>query len=108
MEGVIRELWKNWFCTMQRKRVPRRLWDYSLKWVSEVHVRTSSDAVDLKGRAPPEQISGIWLTSLSILTSASMIGVGTMTMQGWDQQNWAGGSVWCTKLEDSCPIGYSL
>ena len=42
---------------MQRKRVPRRLWDYGLKWVSEVHVRTSSDAVDLKGRTPLEQIT---------------------------------------------------
>ena len=27
VEGVIRELWKNWFCTMHRKQVPKRLWD---------------------------------------------------------------------------------
>ena len=57
VEGVIRELRKNWFCTMQRKRVPRRLWDYGLMWVSEVRVRTSSDAADLKGRTPLEQIT---------------------------------------------------
>ena len=43
---------------VQRKHVPRRLWDYGLKWVSEVRVRTSSDAVDLKGWTPLEQITG--------------------------------------------------
>ena len=43
---------------MHRKHVPRRLWDYGLKWVSEVRVRTSSDAVDLKGRTPLERITG--------------------------------------------------
>ena len=57
VEGVIHELWKNWFHTMHRKQVPRRLWDYGLKWVSEVHVRTSSDAADLKGQTPLEQIT---------------------------------------------------
>ena len=58
VEGVICELRKNWFCTMQQKRVPRRLWDYGLRWVSEVRVRTSSDAADLTGRTPLEQITG--------------------------------------------------
>ena len=37
VEGIIRELRKNWFRTMHRKRVPKRLWDYGLKWVSEEH-----------------------------------------------------------------------
>ena len=58
VEGVIHELRKNWFRTMHRKHVPRRLWDYGLKWASEVHVRTSSDAVDLKGRTPLKQVTG--------------------------------------------------
>ena len=58
VEGVIRELRKNWFHTMHRKRVPKRLWDYGLKWVSKVRVRTSSDATDLKGRTPLERITG--------------------------------------------------
>ena len=58
VEGVIRELRKNWFRTMHRKRVPRRLWDYGLKWASEVCVSTSSDAADLKGRTPLEQVTG--------------------------------------------------
>ena len=58
VEGVICELWKNWFRTMHCMQVPRRLWDYGLKWVSEVRVRTSSDAVDLKGQTPLEWIAG--------------------------------------------------
>ena len=58
VEGVIRELRKNWFHTMHRERVPKRLWDYGLKWVSEVHVRTSSDATDQKGQTPLERITG--------------------------------------------------
>ena len=57
-EGVIRELQKNWFRTMHQKHVPRRLWDYGLKWVSEVDVRASSDAADLKGWTPLERITG--------------------------------------------------
>ena len=58
VEGVIRELCKSWFRTMHRKRVPKRLWDYGLMRVSEVRVRTSSDATDLKGRTPLERITG--------------------------------------------------
>ena len=57
VECVICELRKNWFRTMHWKHVPRRLWDYSLKWVLEVRVRTSSDAMDLKGQTPLEQIT---------------------------------------------------
>ena len=58
VEGIICELRKNWFRTMHRKWVPRRLWDYGLKRVSEVYVRTLSDATDLKGRTPLKQITG--------------------------------------------------
>ena len=43
---------------MHIKRVPRRLWDYGLKWVSEVRVRTSSDAANLKGSTPLERVMG--------------------------------------------------
>ena len=58
VEGVIRELRKNWFRTIHRKQVPKRLWDYGLQWVSEVRVRTSSDAVDLRNRTPLERVTG--------------------------------------------------
>ena len=58
VEGVIRELRKNSFCTMHHKRVPKRLWDYGLQWVSEVRVRTSSDAGDLSNRTSLEWVTG--------------------------------------------------
>ena len=58
VEGVIWELWKNWFRTMHRKPVPKRLWDYGLRWVSEVRVRTSSDAGDLRNWTPLERVTG--------------------------------------------------
>ena len=58
VEGVIRELRKNWFRTMHRTRAPKRLWDYGLKWVSEIRVRTSSNVNDLKGRTPLERVTG--------------------------------------------------
>jgi hypothetical protein len=35
-EGTIRELRKKWFRVMLRKKVPRCLWDYGLKNVSEI------------------------------------------------------------------------
>ena len=58
VKGVIRELRKNWFRTLHQKCVPRRLWYYGLKRVLEVRVRTSCDAMDLKGQTPLEQITG--------------------------------------------------
>ena len=58
VEGVTRKLRKNWFRTMHRKRVPKILWEYGLKWVSEVRVRTLSDVTDQKGRTPLERITG--------------------------------------------------
>jgi hypothetical protein len=35
-EGVIREVRRKWFRTMVRSRVPRKFWDYSMRWVCEV------------------------------------------------------------------------
>ena len=86
VDGVIRELRKNWFRTMHHKRVPKRLWAYRLKLVSEVHVRASSDTTDLKGRTPLEWITVETLsTSLNISTSDFTIGVDTTKMRAWDQ-----------------------
>ena len=58
VEGIIRELQKNWFRTMHCKQVPKRLWDYGLQWVSKVRVTTSSDAGDLRNQTPLEQETG--------------------------------------------------
>jgi hypothetical protein len=57
-EGVIRELRKKWFRVMVKKSVPCRLWDYGLRWVSEIQNRTSNTARGLDGRCPLEKITG--------------------------------------------------
>ena len=43
-EGVIRELRKKWYRVMVRKKVPQRLWDYGMKWVSEIMSMTYTSA----------------------------------------------------------------
>ena len=44
VEGVIRELRRKWYRIMIRKKVPQRLWDYGMKWTSEVISLTYSGA----------------------------------------------------------------
>ena len=41
-DGVIREIHNKWDQVMLIKKVPRRLWDYGLKWVAEIMQRTVS------------------------------------------------------------------
>jgi hypothetical protein len=48
-EGVIREVRRRWFRTMIRKRVPRKLWDYGVRWTTQVMQRTSTQAGGLRG-----------------------------------------------------------
>ena len=57
-ETAIRELKRKWFCTMIRQRVPRRFWDYSLKWCAQVMSRTSNSVFSLNGRVPIERVTG--------------------------------------------------
>ena len=57
-EGVIREVRKKWLRTMVKKKVPKRLWDYGFRWVSEIQNRTSNTARGLNGRCPLEKITG--------------------------------------------------
>ena len=58
VEGVIREIQKRWFRMMLKKKVPRRLWDYGIKWVCEVMQCTASTSRDLSGRIALEQVTG--------------------------------------------------
>ena len=58
VEGVVREIRKRWFRIMLKKKVPRRLWDYGIKWVCEVMERTASTSRDLSGRTALEQLTG--------------------------------------------------
>ena len=42
VEGVMKEMRKKWFRVMLRKKVPRRLGYYRLKWVAEIVQRNAS------------------------------------------------------------------
>lgn len=57
-EGVIREVRKKWFRLMQATDMPKRLWDYGLKWVTEVMQRTATSSYHSQGRTPLEIITG--------------------------------------------------
>jgi hypothetical protein len=57
-EGVIREIRRRWFRTMIRKRVPRKLWDYGVRWTTQVMQRTSTQAGGLRGICPLQDVTG--------------------------------------------------
>ena len=58
VEGVVQEIQKCWFRVMLKKKVPKQLWDYGIKWVCEVMQRTASTSRDLSGRTTLEQLTG--------------------------------------------------
>ena len=58
VEGVIRELRRKWFRIMIRKRVPQRLWDYGMRWVSETSSLTHTSAAKQGGHIPITQVTG--------------------------------------------------
>ena len=58
VEQVIRELCKKWFRVMHKKHVPKRLWDYGLRWTCNVMQCTSTEAGSANGRTPLEIITG--------------------------------------------------
>ena len=58
VEGIVREIRKHWFRIMLKKKVPKQLWDYGIKWVCEVMQRTSSTSGDLSRRTALEQLTG--------------------------------------------------
>ena len=58
VEGVVRGIRKRWFWVMLKKKVPKRLWDYGIKWVCEVMQCTASTSGDLSGRTALEQLTG--------------------------------------------------
>ena len=61
VEGVIRELRRKWYRIMIRQRVPTELWDYGLRWVSEISSLTHSTAGGSKingGHIPLGQVTG--------------------------------------------------
>ena len=56
--GVVREIRKRWFRIMLKKKVPKWLWDYGIKWVCEVMQHTASTSRDLSGQTALEQLTG--------------------------------------------------
>ena len=58
VEGVIHEIRKKWFRVMTKNYIPKRLWDYGLRWVVEITQRTASDAGTLHGRTGLEKVTG--------------------------------------------------
>ena len=57
-EGVIREVQRQWFQTMTRKRVPRNLWDYGVQWTTEVIQMTSTQSGGLRGICTLQDVTG--------------------------------------------------
>ena len=57
-EEVIRELMRRWYRIMLRKRVPKELWDYDLRWISEISSLTHTTAGGLDGSIPLTQATG--------------------------------------------------
>ena len=57
-EGVIREVRCKWIRTMIPKRVPRRLWDYGMRWVCKTMQRTSTQSGGLAGYTSIELVTG--------------------------------------------------
>ena len=55
VEGVVWEIRKCWFRVMLKKKVPKQLWDYSIKWICEVMQCTAGD---LSRRTALEQLTG--------------------------------------------------
>ena len=55
VEGVVWEIRKHWFRVMLKKKVPKRLWDYGIKWVCEVMQCTASTSGE---RTALEQLTG--------------------------------------------------
>jgi hypothetical protein len=57
-EGAIRELKRRWYRLVNRYSVPLRLWDYGMRWVTEIMCRTTNSIYSLAGRTPLEAITG--------------------------------------------------
>ena len=60
VEGTIRELRRKWYRVMVRKRIPKQLWDYGLRWVSETSSLTHSTAgqFNRQGQIPITEVTG--------------------------------------------------
>ena len=58
VEGVIGQIRRRWYRTMIRKQVPKQLWDYGMRWVTEIMCLTDTAAGDLHGNIPLTEVTG--------------------------------------------------
>ena len=65
---------------MIKKKVPRRLWDYGMRWVCEIMQRTASHAGTLGGQTSLEELTGETPDISEYLDLDSMIQFGTRKM----------------------------
>ena len=57
-EGVIGELRRKWYRIMIKKQIPKQLWNYGLRWVSETSSLTHTTAGVLGETIPLQEVSG--------------------------------------------------
>lgn len=57
-ESAIREVKKRWYRIQEKKKIPKRLWDYGITWVCETGNVTVSSSRYANGRTPLEIITG--------------------------------------------------
>lgn len=57
-EGVVREVKRKWYRVMFRKRVPKALWDYGMRWVCETMSRTFLRNHRVDGGVPLSKVTG--------------------------------------------------
>ena len=104
MEGVTREVRKEWFQTMMRKRVPRKLWDYGVVWVSEIVSMTHSSAGGSGGCIPLTEVTGDTIDTSECLDFGFCNRVWCHENAGLGPQLPGRCCVCLTKLEGSCVI----
>ena len=57
-EGPIRKIKKTWYCMILKNKVPERLWDYGLGWISKTGNLSISISRYSSGRTPLEYSTG--------------------------------------------------
>ena len=57
VEGVIGKIRRRWYRTMIRKQLPKRLWDYGMRWVTEIMCLTDTATGDLHGNIPLTEVT---------------------------------------------------
>ena len=43
---------------MARKKAPKRVLDYGLEWITDIHIRSSHSTFTLQGRTPYDYLTG--------------------------------------------------